>query len=221
MFAITFQTLFYKEVLRFLKVATQTITAPIVTALLYLLIFGHALEDYVQIYPGVSYTAFLVPGLVMMSLLQNAFANSSSSLIQSKINGSLVFVLLSPVSHWQLYLAYMLAAVARGIIVGVGVFAVLGDFDDRRGGSGDEQVFADVLFFQRPQPLHFGGDGRTAAYRLLRERRHPEGDVVAVGKGVFHGVFAVVVCIPREDVLYGVEVMRGGAAGKGPDAARG
>ena len=124
MFAITFQTLFYKEVLRFLKVATQTITAPIVTALLYLLIFGHALEDYVQIYPGVSYTAFLVPGLVMMSLLQNAFANSSSSLIQSKINGSLVFVLLSPVSHWQLYLAYMLAAVARGIIVGVGVFAI-------------------------------------------------------------------------------------------------
>ena len=124
MFAITFQTLFYKEVLRFLKVATQTITAPIVTALLYLLIFGHALEDYVQIYPGVGYTAFLVPGLVMMSLLQNAFANSSSSLIQSKINGSLVFVLLSPVSHWQLYLAYMLAAVVRGLIVGIGVFAI-------------------------------------------------------------------------------------------------
>ena len=123
-FAITFQTLFYKEVLRFLKVATQTITAPIVTALLYLLIFGHALENYVQIYPGVGYTAFLVPGLVMMSLLQNAFANSSSSLIQSKINGSLVFVLLSPVSHWQLYLAYMLAAVVRGLIVGAGVFAI-------------------------------------------------------------------------------------------------
>lgn len=124
MFAITFQTLFYKEVLRFLKVATQTITAPIVTALLYLLIFGHALEDYVQIYPGISYAAFLVPGLVMMSLLQNAFANSSSSLIQSKINGSLVFVLLAPVSHWQLYLAYMLAAVVRGLIVGIGVFAI-------------------------------------------------------------------------------------------------
>ena len=113
MFAITFQTLFYKEVLRFWKVATQTITAPIVTALLYLLIFGHALEDYVQVYPGVGYTTFLVPGLVMMSVLQNSFANSSSSLIQSKINGSLVFILLSPVSHWELYLAYMLAAVVR------------------------------------------------------------------------------------------------------------
>lgn len=107
-----------------MKVATQTITAPIVTALLYLLIFGHALEDYVQICPGVGYTTFLVPGLVMMSLLQNSFANSSSSLIQSKINGSLVFILLAPISHWQLYLAYMLAAVVRGLIVATGVFII-------------------------------------------------------------------------------------------------
>ena len=107
-----------------MKVATQTITAPIVTALLYLLIFGHALEGYVQIYPGVGYTTFLVPGLVMMSLLQNSFANSSSSLIQSKINGSLVFILLAPISHWQLYLAYMLAAVVRGLIVATGVFII-------------------------------------------------------------------------------------------------
>ena len=107
-----------------MKVATQTITAPIVTALLYLLIFGHALEDYVQIYPGVGYTTFLVPGLVMMSLLQNSFANSSSSLIQSKINGSLVFILLAPISHWQLYLAYMLAAVVRGLNVATGVFII-------------------------------------------------------------------------------------------------
>lgn len=124
MLATTFQTLFYKEVWRFWKVATQTITAPVLTALLYLLIFGHALEDYVQVYPGVGYTAFLVPGLVMMSLLQNSFANSSSSLIQSKINGSLVFILLSPISHWELYLAYMLASIVRGLVVGIGVFIV-------------------------------------------------------------------------------------------------
>ncbi len=124
MFSITFQTLFYKEVSRFIKVATQTITAPVMTALLYLLIFGHALEDRVQIYPGVGYTSFLVPGLVMMSLLQNAFANTSSSLIQSKMNGSLVFILLAPFSHWQLYFAYMLAAVVRGLIVAVGVFVI-------------------------------------------------------------------------------------------------
>lgn len=124
MLATTFRTLFYKEVLRFWKVATQTITAPILTSLLYLLIFGHALEDYVQIYPGVSYTAFLVPGLVMMSLLQNSFSNSSSSLIQSKISGSLVFVLLSPISYLELYLAYTLASMVRGLMVGVGVFVI-------------------------------------------------------------------------------------------------
>jgi ABC-2 type transport system permease protein len=119
-----FQTLFYKEVLRFWKVATQTITAPIVTAMLYLLIFGHVLEDHVQVYPEVRYTAFLVPGLVMMSVLQNAFANSSSSLIQSKITGNLVFVLLPPLSHWELFGAYVGASVVRGLAVGAGVFII-------------------------------------------------------------------------------------------------
>jgi ABC-2 type transport system permease protein len=121
---IGFQTLFYKEMLRFWKVSTQTVAAPILTAVLYLLIFGHVLEDHVQVYPGVKYTAFLVPGLVMMSVLQNAFANSSSSLIQSKITGNLVFVLLPPLSHWELFGAYVLAAVVRGLVVGTGVFAV-------------------------------------------------------------------------------------------------
>lgn len=125
-----FQTLFYKEMLRFWKVATQTVAAPILTAVLYLLIFGHVLEDHVQVYPGVKYTAFLVPGLVMMSVLQNAFANSSSSLIQSKITGNLVFVLLTPLSHWELFSAYVLAAVARGLIVGSGVFLVTAWFAD-------------------------------------------------------------------------------------------
>jgi ABC-2 type transport system permease protein len=111
-------------VLRFWKVATQTITAPIMTAMLYLLIFGHVLEDHVQVYPGVRYTSFLIPGLVMMSVLQNAFANSSSSLIQSKITGNLVFVLLPPLSHWDLFSAYVLAAVVRGLAVGLGVFVI-------------------------------------------------------------------------------------------------
>ena len=119
-----FQTLFYKEMLRFWKVATQTVAAPILTAVLYLLIFGHVLEDHVQVYPGVKYTAFLVPGLVMMSVLQNAFANSSSSLIQSKITGNLVFVLLTPLSHWELFGAYVLAAVVRGV-VSVAVYSSL------------------------------------------------------------------------------------------------
>lgn len=122
LFSKGFQTLLYKETLRFWKVATQTIAAPILTALMYLLIFGHVLQDHVQVYPGVQYIAFLVPGLVMMSLLQNSFANSSSSLIQSKITGNLVFILLPPLSHWEIFSAYVLAAVIRGLIVGGGVF---------------------------------------------------------------------------------------------------
>jgi len=119
-----FRTLFYKEILRFWKVAFQTVLAPVVTALLYLTIFGHALRGRVEVYPGVEYTSFLIPGLVMMSVLQNAFANSSSSLIQSKITGNLVFVLLPPLTSWEMFGAYVLAAVARGLAVGCGVFVV-------------------------------------------------------------------------------------------------
>jgi ABC-2 type transport system permease protein len=119
-----FRTLFYKEVLRFVKVAGQTVMTPVLMSLLYLLVFGHALDRHVQALPGVRYTAFLIPGLVMMSVLQNAFANTSSSLIQSKMNGSMVFLLLSPISYWETYLAYLLAAIVRGLTVGVGVFLV-------------------------------------------------------------------------------------------------
>ena len=118
------QTLFYKEVLRFWKVGFQTVGAPILTAVMYMLIFGHVLEGKVQVYGSISYTAFLVPGLVMMSVLQNAFANSSSSLIQSKIMGSLVFVLLSPLSHWHWFFAYVGSSIVRGLAVGLGVFVV-------------------------------------------------------------------------------------------------
>jgi ABC-2 type transport system permease protein len=119
-----FRTLLYKEVLRFWKVAFQTIAAPVVTGVLYLLVFGHVLDQRVEAFAGVRYSAFLVPGLVMMSLLQNAFANSSSSLIQSKIMGNLVFVLLPPLSHLEFLGAYLLSSVLRGLVVGLGVFAV-------------------------------------------------------------------------------------------------
>jgi ABC-2 type transport system permease protein len=119
-----FWTLFLKELLRFWKVSVQTVAAPVLSALLYLIIFGHALEGRVQVYEGVRYTSFLVPGLIMMSVLQNAFANSSSSLIQSKITGNIVFILLSPVSHLEFFSAYVLAAVIRGLVVGAGVLVV-------------------------------------------------------------------------------------------------
>ena len=122
------QTLLYKEIWRFWKVAFQTIAGPVLTAMLYLLIFGHALEAHVKVYDTVSYTAFLVPGLAMMSLLQNSFANSSSSLIMSKVMGNLVFLLLTPLSYWHWFVAYVGAAVVRGLIVGFGVFLVSAPF---------------------------------------------------------------------------------------------
>ena len=124
------QTLLYKEVLRFWKVAFQTIAGPVLTAMLYLLIFGHALEAHVKVYDRVSYSAFLVPGLAMMSLLQNAFANSSSSLIMSKVMGNLVFLMLTPLSYMNWFVAYVGAAVIRGLVVGLGVFAVSAFFTD-------------------------------------------------------------------------------------------
>jgi len=118
------QMLFYKEVLRFWKVGFQTVAAPVLTAMMYMLIFGHVLEGRVEVFDGVSYTAFLVPGLVMMSMLQNSFSNSSSSLIQSKVMGNLIFILLTPLSHWAWLWAYVMSSVVRGLAVGVGVMLV-------------------------------------------------------------------------------------------------
>jgi ABC-2 type transport system permease protein len=117
----SFWTLFAKETLRFWKVAMQTVAAPVLTSLLYLLIFGYAFSGRVQVYDGVPYASFLVPGLVMMTVLQNAFANSSSSLIQSKITGNIVFILLPPLSYLEFFAAYVLASVVRGLAVGAGV----------------------------------------------------------------------------------------------------
>jgi ABC-2 type transport system permease protein len=118
------RTLLYKEVLRFWSVGFQTVAAPVLTAMLYMLIFGHVLDSGAKVYGTVSYTAFLVPGLVMMSVLQNAFANSSSSLIQSKIMGNLVFVLLTPLGHWSWFCAYVGSSIVRGLAVGAGVMVV-------------------------------------------------------------------------------------------------
>jgi len=127
-----FYTLFYKEWLRFWKVSVQTILAPVLTALLFLVVFAYSLRGRIEVFPGVEYGAFLVPGLAMMSVLQNAFANSSSSLMQSKMTGNIVFVLLPPFSHREFFAAYLLAAVARGLVVGAGVFVATVWFVDLR-----------------------------------------------------------------------------------------
>jgi ABC-2 type transport system permease protein len=127
---IGFLTLLYKELLRFWKVGFQTVFAPMLSSLLYLMIFSHTLEEHVQAYPGVPYTVFLIPGLVIMAMLQNAFANSSSSLIQSKVSGNLVFMLLSPISYQEIFMAYVLASVVRGLVVGLGIYGVTVFFFD-------------------------------------------------------------------------------------------
>ena len=129
---IGFSTLFRKEMLRFLKVSVQTVAAPVLTSALYLVIFGQVLEGRMQVFEGVRYASFLVPGLVMMSVLQNAFANSSSSLIQSKITGNIVFVLLAPISYLEFFWAYVAASVARGLAVGACVLAVTAWFVELR-----------------------------------------------------------------------------------------
>jgi ABC-2 type transport system permease protein len=121
---VGFRTLFFKEMLRFWKVSVQTVGAPVLTAMLYLLVFSQALGGRIEVFPGVGYVSFLIPGLVMMSVLQNAFANSSSSLVQSKITGNLVFVLLPPLSALELFGAYVLASMVRGLVVGLGVLAI-------------------------------------------------------------------------------------------------
>ncbi len=117
-------TLFRKEVWRFLKVSVQTVLAPAVSTLLYLLVFGVVFEEAVVVYEGHSYSSFLVPGLVMMTLAQNAFANSSSSILQSKMNGNIVFMLLAPLSSVELYLAFLGAAVVRGLVTGGAVLII-------------------------------------------------------------------------------------------------
>jgi ABC-2 type transport system permease protein len=117
-------TLLKKELLRFWRVSFQTVAAPVITALLYLLIFSHVLDKHVQVYDGVAYTEFLIPGLIMMSVLQNAFANSSSSLIQSKVMGNIVFVLLTPLTHLQFFMAFLIAAIIRGVVVGLCIYLV-------------------------------------------------------------------------------------------------
>ena len=117
-------TLFKKEILRFWRVAFQTVASPVLTALLYLLIFSHVLEGHVQVFAGVPYTAFLIPGLIMMSLLQNAFANSSSSLVQSKVMGNIIFVLLTPLTYLQFFMAFLAAAMVRGLMVGLAIYFV-------------------------------------------------------------------------------------------------
>ncbi|AKO63974.1 metal-dependent hydrolase [Methylophilales bacterium MBRSG12] len=115
-------TLLKKELMRFWRVVFQTVAAPVITGILYLLIFSHVLDSRTEVYEGVPYSAFLIPGLIMMSLLQNAFANSSSSLVQSKVMGNIVFILLTPLTYIQFFIAFLIASIVRGLFVGLTIY---------------------------------------------------------------------------------------------------
>jgi ABC-2 type transport system permease protein len=119
-----FLTLFRREIARFMKVVAQTVVTPIVTGALYLMIFGVSLGKQIAIEGGISYLAFLIPGLVMMGCLNNAFQNSSSSIISSKFSGDLEDLKAAPFNSMQIIAALSLAALVRGLMVGAITFGV-------------------------------------------------------------------------------------------------
>jgi ABC-2 type transport system permease protein len=116
---IGLRTLYLKEVQRFVKVATQTLLAPVVTTLLFLAVFSLALGGAARQVGGVPFIEFLAPGLIMMAIAQNSFANTASSVLISKVQGSIVDMLMPPVSAGEFTLAYVLAGATRGVCVGI------------------------------------------------------------------------------------------------------
>ncbi|WP_020674772.1 ABC transporter permease [Geopsychrobacter electrodiphilus] len=116
---LPFFTLLRKEILRFWRVSSQTLLTPIITASLYLFIFGATLGQRIHVIEGFSYAQFVIPGLVLMGVINNSFANCSSSLFMSRYLGGIVDLLVTPVSPSQFILAYTLAAMLRGALVGM------------------------------------------------------------------------------------------------------
>ncbi len=123
-------TLYLKEVRRFLNVYTQTIAAPVVTTLLFLAVFTLALGRGAEIVDGVPYAQFLAPGLIMMAMAQNAFANTSSSIVIAKVQGNIVDTLMPPLSAFELALAYTASGATRGVVVGIAVGLSMAPFVD-------------------------------------------------------------------------------------------
>jgi len=118
-------TLYLKEVRRFVKVLTQTIAAPVITSLLYLAIFALSIGALRPAVQGVPFVQFLAPGLIMMTMIQNAFANTSSSILISKVQGNIVDVLMPPLSALELNIAFAMAGVTRGLVVGLATAIVM------------------------------------------------------------------------------------------------
>jgi len=125
---IGFKTLLVKETRRFLKVPGQTVAQPVITTALYFLVFGFALGGRVKELDGISYVRFIVPGLVMLSLIQNSFLNTASSMFIAKMQGTIVDLLVAPLSAGEMLAAFTLAAVIRGFLVGAIVWLVAAAF---------------------------------------------------------------------------------------------
>lgn len=118
-------TLIRKEIGRFMNVYVQTILAPIITTLLFYTIFAVAFGGDGRMIGTVPYMAFLIPGLVMMSMIQNSFANTSSSLMISKVQGNIVDILMPPLSPFEILVGYIAAGVIRGLVVGIASMSVV------------------------------------------------------------------------------------------------
>lgn len=137
-----FLQLVKKEVYRFMSIWVQTVIGPVSTAILYQLIFGSRLALIPTGIEGVSYATFLIPGLVMMQVLLNAFGNGSSSLIQSKYTGNIIFVLMAPISPFSIYMAYLVSSIIRGVVVGIAVFIGIAYF-----GITVPKAFGALIYF--------------------------------------------------------------------------
>lgn len=121
---LPFVTLVKREVLRFLRVSVQTVLTPIITASLYLFVFGATLGERLSVLPGFSYAQFVIPGLILMGVINNSFANASSSLFMSRYLGNIVDLLVTPITPPQFIMAYTLASMLRGLVVGLVVWVI-------------------------------------------------------------------------------------------------
>jgi ABC-2 type transport system permease protein len=121
---LPFYTLLQKEIRRFLRVASQTLVTPVITASLYLFIFGATLGERISVLEGFSYAQFVIPGLILMGVINNSFSNVASSLFMSRYLGNIVDLLVTPVTPTQFILAYTLAAMIRGLAVGLVVWLI-------------------------------------------------------------------------------------------------
>ena len=119
---IAYKTIVIKEILRFSRIWVQTIFPPIITTLLYLLIFGGLMGQRIGLMQGVDYLHFIIPGVILMTVIQNSYANTVASFFLAKFNRSIEEILVSPVPYWVILLGYVSGGVARGSVVGMGVF---------------------------------------------------------------------------------------------------